>query len=228
MLTGASLMFRMRFMDNVYLQLIAAEEAKIEALKQRIHECEEKIRVLRTLIPRDELDDALTKMLSSRNPIIEASAATVPPSAQTTEAVSTTAAEVPEVPEVPEAAEPGELLELDVYKDPTRKLPTAALNMLAFLAEPRTRRQMEDFALQSGRPLSKSALSTFVWTYRTQYGFVVVTPSGDVQITERGKKYLAQHHKQETPESAVTDSEVVSTQAADLTPPEGIDREGGF
>jgi len=217
----------MRFMDNIYLQLIAAEEAKVEALKQRIHECEEKIRVLRTLIPRDELDDALAKMLSSRSPIIEASDATALPSVQTAEA-STSAAGALESPQDPEVAEPGELLELDIYKDPTRKLPSAALKMLAFLAEPRTRRQMEDFAVQSGRPLSKSALSTFVWTYRTQYGFIVVTPSGDVQITERGKKYLAQHYKQETPESAATDSEVVSTQAADLTPPEGINREGGF
>lgn len=224
-------------MDNLYLQLIADEQAKISALRQRIQECEERIRVLRSLVPRDELDDALTKMVSARGPfagggeLVPVKTPETEPAADGPEAGAAASTGVSEgdTESKPAGGEAdhGVLADGDGYKTPTRKLPTSALRMLAFVSEPRTRAQMKEFAAGSDNPLSPSALSTFVWTYRTQYGFVVVDGDGSVQITDRGREYLREHYKQETPEPVAADSGVVSTQVADLALTGGNNREGG-
>lgn len=227
----------MRPMDNPYLQLIADEQAKISALRHRIQECEERIRVLRSLVPRDELDDALTKMVSARGGIagggelITLGSYETKPTADASrvEAAASVSPTDVDGDSAPVSSEAGKhpMPEGEVYKSPTRKLPTSALRMLAFVSEPRTRAQMKEFAAASDHQMSPSALSTFVWTYRTQYGFVAADATGSVQITDRGREYLREHYKQETPESVAADSEVVSTQVADLALPEGEDREGG-
>lgn len=216
-------------MDNPYLQLIADEEAKVAALHQRIAECEERIRVLKLLVPRDELDDALSRMLNVSRTSTNSHAEEPSASEKSMGTLNAVVASVQLDARGPSPS-PSNAAGTSgaTYKDPSRKLPPAALRLLAFLDVARTREEMDAFTKDAGHAMSKSALSTFVWTYRTQYGFVKTDEQGKVVLNERGRQYLSQHHTTETLEPAGTDARVGSTQVSSLPQLEGNEREGGF
>ncbi len=79
--------------------------------------------------------------------------------------------------------------------------------------------------------MNRAAFSSFLYSYRTKYGFLKLTDEGFYVLTERGNAYISEPSRvtvtYETPDAVAAAPGVDSTQVDDLIQSEGTDREGG-
>lgn len=156
-----------------YQTLIDQEKAKIELLKKKIRECESRIAALSTFLGADEFDSLLTRSLIGANED-EAATATV-------------------------AAPPEQQLRGGAWsddaregtEDPKKALSPSVMALLEFIGEGKTIDQMEEFIRSRGDSMSRGALRTFIWNYRSKYGFLGKPVNGVIFLTGRGIKYLS-------------------------------------
>lgn len=73
---------------------------------------------------------------------------------------------------------------------PKREVSAQALDLLRFLGKPATTEMVFEYVDRRGIPMNRAAISTFLYTYRTKYGFLKVLPDGTYLLTPRGKVYV--------------------------------------
>ncbi|HIE4188525.1 TPA: hypothetical protein ACXM51_001205 [Stenotrophomonas maltophilia] len=73
---------------------------------------------------------------------------------------------------------------------PKREVSPQALELLRFLEKPASLETVFEFVERRGIPMNRAAISTFLYTYRTKYGFLRSIPEGLYLLTLRGKEYV--------------------------------------
>lgn len=117
------------------------------------------------------------------------------------------------------------------YVLPKREVSPQALELLRFLSTPASSEAVHEYAQTRGFGMNRAALSTFLYSYRTKYGFIDALADSTYILSFRGRQYVYEPSRRnikfEAPDAAATASGVDSTQVVHLTRTEGADRDGG-
>ncbi|MDV5766023.1 hypothetical protein [Stenotrophomonas maltophilia] len=73
---------------------------------------------------------------------------------------------------------------------PKREVSAQALDLLRFLEKPASTEMVFEYVERRGIPMNRAAISTFLYTYRTKYGFLQVLQDGTYLLSPRGKLYV--------------------------------------
>ncbi|MHC9012084.1 hypothetical protein ACYX79_10725 [Stenotrophomonas rhizophila] len=118
------------------------------------------------------------------------------------------------------------------YSDPKREVSAQAIELLRFLSHPATSDEVFDYAEGRQMRMNRAAVSTFLYTYRTKYGFIQALEAGKYQLNTRGHLYAFAPSrlsvKFEAPDAVAAAPGDGQTQVEHLTRTEGTDRTGGY
>lgn len=76
------------------------------------------------------------------------------------------------------------------FAAPKRQISAQAIELLRFLRVPATLDSTFDFVKQRGLGMNRASLSTFLYAYRTKYGFLEWRAGGTYVLSERGHNYI--------------------------------------
>lgn len=118
------------------------------------------------------------------------------------------------------------------YADPKREVSAQAIELLRFLSHPATSDEVFDYAEGRQMRMNRAAVSTFLYTYRSKYGFIQALEGGKYQLNTRGHLYAFAPSrlsvKFEAPDAVAAAPGDGETQVEHLTRTEGTDRTGGY
>jgi hypothetical protein len=235
---------------HLYFDAIAMERAKISEYEARIRSCMESITALEALMERipDDVDEAIErKLLGGGHDVIdqqEARAAKpselvqvevqAPPSRPPVVAASP----IPPAPYIspaPPRAESDAMaggVNNEHFVMPKREVSPQAVELLRYLRTPATLDEVEQYAISQGIKMNRAALSTFLYSYRTRFGFLTSVEDARYVLTKRGSEYIDDPSRRnisfKASDAGATASEDATKQVDDLTHSEGNDRNGGY
>ncbi|AWH25719.1 hypothetical protein C1932_11785 [Stenotrophomonas sp. YAU14D1_LEIMI4_1] len=76
------------------------------------------------------------------------------------------------------------------FVQPKRQVSAQAIELLRFLRIPATSDSTFEFVERRGLGMNRAALSTFLYAYRTKYGFLELKTDGTYALSERGHVYI--------------------------------------
>lgn len=156
---------------NPYAAIIAEEERKLAVLREKVTQCEQRIAVLTSYANADELDSALTRVVSHTDlgtamSVEQGSAATPPSQAGTSSSLAS-------------------------YESPKRRLTPEVVAILRYVgSDGKNLSDLEKFCELRNLSRSRTALRAMMSNYRNKYGFIESDQSGFYRLSARALAFL--------------------------------------